>query len=45
MVKQVDGMKGSNNITLNERNIAGGTYYLQAVGVEGEVVKKVIVGN
>jgi len=33
--KQVEGMKGSNNITLKEGNIAGGTYYLQAVGVNG----------
>ena len=35
MVKQVEGVKGSNNITLREGNIAGGTYYLQAVGIEG----------
>ena len=35
LVKQVEGVKGSNNIILKEGNIAGGTYYLQAVGVEG----------
>ena len=35
LVKQVNGVKGSNNITLREGNIANGNYYLQAIGVEG----------
>ena len=36
LIKQVEGVKGSNNITLREgRYIPSGTYYLQAVGVEG----------
>ena len=35
MVKQVEGVKGSNNIVLREGKIVGGTYYLQAVGIEG----------
>ena len=43
MVKQVEAIKGSNNITLREGNIAGGTYYLQAVGVEG--VHQLIINN
>ena len=44
MVKQVEGMKGNSNITLREgRNIPSGTYYLQAVGVEG--VKQLIINN
>ena len=34
LVKQIEGLKGSNNIVLKEGNIASGTYYLQAVGVE-----------
>ena len=41
MVKQVEGVKGNNNIVLREGNIAGGTYYLQAVGMEG--VKEIII--
>ena len=43
LVKQIEGVKGSNNITLREGNIAGGTYYLQAVGVEG--VKQLRIEN
>ena len=35
LVKQVEGVKGSNNITLKEGSVSSGTYYLQAVGVEG----------
>ena len=35
LVKKVEGVKGSNNITFKEGNIAVGTYYLQAVGLEG----------
>jgi len=43
MVKQVEGVKGTNNITLREGNIPTGTYYLQATGVDGEEVKKIMV--
>ena len=43
LVKQVEGVKGSNNIALREGNIPGGTYYLQAVGVEG--VKQLRIEN
>ena len=42
-VKQVEAEKGSNNITLKEGNIPAGTYYLQALGVEG--VKQLIIDN
>ena len=35
LMKQVDAVKGTNDITLQEGNIHGGNYYLQAVGVEG----------
>ena len=42
MLKQVEGVKGGNNITLREeRVVAPGTYYLQAVGVEG--VKQILI--
>ena len=43
LTKQVEGVKGTNNITLREGNIPTGTYYLQATGVEGEEVKKIMV--
>ena len=44
MVKEVEGTKGSNNIILREGSqIPAGTYYLQANGVEGEAVKKIII--
>ena len=43
LVKQVEGIKGINNITLKEGNIPTGTYYLQSIGVEGEEVKKIMV--
>ena len=43
LTKQIEGVKGSNNITLREGNIASGTYYLQAVGVEG--VKQIRIDN
>ena len=43
LTKQVEGMKGSNSITLREGNILSGIYYLQAVGVEG--VKQIRVEN
>ena len=41
--KQVEGIKGSNNFILREGNIPSGTYYLQAVGVEG--VKQLRIEN
>jgi|GEM_PF-840618 len=43
LTKQVEGVKGSNYFTLREGNIASGTYYLQAVGVEG--VKQLRIEN
>jgi len=43
LTKQVEGLKGSNYFTLREGNIASGTYYLQAVGVEG--VKQLRIEN
>ena len=41
IVKQVEGGKGINNITLREGNIPSGIYYLQAVGIDG--VKQLII--
>ena len=41
--KQVEGEKGSNHFTLKEGNILSGTYYLQAVGVDG--VKQLRIEN
>ena len=41
LVKQVEGVKGINIITLKEGNVPSGTYYLQAVGVEG--VKQILI--
>ena len=35
LTKQVECLKGINNITLKEGNIPAGTYYLQAIGMEG----------
>ena len=43
MVKQVDAVKGSNHITLKQQKIPSGTYYLQAKGIEGEEVKKIMI--
>ena len=43
LVKQVEGMKGNNNFTLKESDIAVGSYYFQAVGLEG--VKQLIIDN
>ena len=43
LVKKIEVVKGTNNITLKEGNIPEGTYYLQAMGVECEDVKKIIV--
>ena len=42
-IKQVEAVKGKNIITLREGNIPAGTYYLQAVGIEGEEVKKILI--
>ena len=42
-VKQVEGMKGSNNIILREGNIDSGTYFLEAHGIEG--VKQLRIEN
>ena len=43
LTKHVEGVKGSNHFTLREGSIASGTYYLQAVGVEG--VKQLRIEN
>ena len=44
LVKKVEGVKGSNNFTLSETSqLPTGSYYLQAIGVEGEEVKKLII--
>ena len=43
LVKEVEAIKGSNNINLREGNIPTGTYYLQAIGAEGLEVKKILV--
>ena len=43
LVKQVEGVKGSNNFILREQSqLPNGTYYLQAAGIDGEEVKKII---
>ena len=43
LVKQVEAVKGSNNITLKEGNIPSGVYYLQAIGIDG--VKQLEIEN
>ena len=44
MVKQVEGLKGNNNFTFPvENGTPSGVYYLQAKGLEGEDVKKIII--
>jgi len=43
LAKQVEGVKGGNNFTLNKGNIQSGTYYLQAVGVDE--VKQLLIKN
>ena len=43
LTKQVEGIKGINHFTIREGTIASGTYYLQAIGVEG--VKQIKVEN
>ena len=46
MTKQSEGIKGNNILTLNPLSqLPSGVYYLQAIGLEGDNVKKVIVGN
>ena len=41
LTRTVEGVKGKNNFILREGNIPSGMYYLQALGVEGEEVKKI----
>ena len=41
--KQVEGIKGANQFLLKEVKLSSGIYYLQALGVDGETVKKVMV--
>ena len=43
LLKQVEGIKGADNIILKEGNISAGTYFLQIIGLEGEEVKKIMV--
>jgi len=42
--KKTEGIKGSNDFQMSEdRPLNTGTYYLQAIGVEGEEVKKILI--
>jgi len=44
LTQQIEGIKGNNNIILKEQSqIPAGTYFLQTIGMEGEVVKKIII--
>ena len=43
LTKQVEGVKGTNNITLKKGTLASGTYYLKAEGIDG--VKQLIIEN
>ena len=43
LTKQVEGIKGINSFTLREGNMPTGSYFLQAAGVEGTVVKKIFI--
>ena len=43
LTRQVEGIKGNNQFTLREGSVPNGTYFLQAVGVEG--VKQIRVEN
>ena len=44
VIKQVEGMPGTNSITLKQDGkLPTGVYYLQALGLDGEGVKKVVV--
>jgi|GEM_PF-1618789 len=46
LVKLIEGMKGNNAATINVQNkFSKGTYYIQAIGINGESIKKVIVAN
>jgi len=46
LVKEVEGVKGSNSFTFSSQNkLSTGTFYLQAIGVECEKVKKIMTGN
>ena len=45
LTKQVEGVKGVNDIEVRQGNVPPGNYFLQAIGIEGEEVKKIIVGN
>ena len=42
LVKQVAGIKGNNTISFREESNTNGTYYIQAVGIEGEDVKEIL---
>ena len=43
LTKQVECTKGINSFTLREGNVPTGSYFLQATGVEGPVVKKIFI--
>ena len=44
MVKQVEGIKGISNIAMDiNHKLSDGVYYLQAIGVEGNKVKELII--
>ena len=43
LTKQVDGIKGINSYTLREGKVPAGSYFLQANGIEGPVVKKIFI--
>ena len=45
LIKQVEGVKGVNDIEVRQGNVPPGNYFLQVIGIEGEEVKKIIVGN
>ena len=44
LIKKAEGIKGSHDINLSEERLLNtGTYYLQAIGIEGEEVKKILI--
>ena len=46
LVKKVDGVKGRNTIPFSLQNqLSNGSYYIQAIGIEGESGKRIVVGN
>jgi len=46
LVKQVVGIKGKNTLAISLKNhLNFGTYFIQAVGIEGETAKKIIAAN